>query len=60
MRSNLLLNLIDVERIKVANYHFNSQDLILIELNSLTNEVNLNCPYRVRDIILSDYQVFFQ
>lgn len=58
MLFNLLLNLICIESIKVHNYHFNSQDFILKKLNSFTNEVNLNYPYRVRNIFLSNYQVF--
>lgn len=74
MPSNPLLyfitKIINFEDIKVINYHFITENEIVIELeNKLkevncshcgnsTNKIHQNHWYRVRDIPLSDYQVF--
>lgn len=76
MPSNPLLHfitqVINLQDVKVANYHFITEDEIVIELKNLdkkvpcphcqklTDKVHQNHPYRVRDIPLSSYQVFLQ
>lgn len=74
MPSNPLLHfitqVINLEGVKVANYHFITEDEIVIELKSVdkeapcphcqkrTDKVHQNHRHRVRDIPLSSYQVF--
>jgi transposase len=76
MPSNPLLHfitqVINLEDVKVTNYRFVSQDVILIELKNirveipcphcknLTHKVPQNHPYKIRDIPLSNYQVFLE
>lgn len=76
MPSNPLLHfitqVINLEGVKVSNYHFITEDEILIELKNIektapcphcqkpTNKVHQNHHHRVRDIPLSSYQVFLQ
>ena len=76
MPSNSLLHfisqVINLEGVKVANYHFITEDEIVIELKNidkkmpcphckkLTGKVHQNHFYRVRDIPLSSYHVFLQ
>ncbi len=76
MPSNSLLHfitqVINLEDIKVTNYHFITEDEILIEVQNvekkaqcphcqnLTDKVHQNHRHRVRDIPLSGYQVFLQ
>ncbi len=76
MPSNSLLHfitqVINLSGVKVANYHLISPNEILIELKNLqkkvpcphcqnlTSKVHQNHQYRIRDIPLSDYQVFLQ
>ncbi len=74
MPSNSLLHfitqVINLEGVKVANYHFITEDEIVIELKNiqkavpcphcekLTDKVHQNHRHRVRDIPLSSYHVF--
>jgi transposase len=76
MPSNPLLHfitqVINLDNVKVVNYHFITQEVILIELKNLidkvpcpycknlTNKVHQNHNHRVRDIPLSNYQVFLE
>lgn len=55
-----VVQVININGIKVTNYHFISQDEILIELKNVTNKVHQNCLYKIGDIPLSNYQVFLQ
>jgi transposase len=66
----LVTKLIKIESFKVTNYHFITDDEIVIDLSnrsreakcphceSLTNKVHQNHWYRIRDIPMSGYQVF--
>ena len=76
MPSNPLLHfitqVINIEGVKVTNYHFITEDEIVIELKNihskvacpyckkLTDKVHQNHYHRVRDIPLSNYDVFLQ
>ena len=67
---HLVTKLIKIESFKVTNYHFITDDEIVIDLinrsreakcphcESLTNKVHQNHWYRIRDIPMSGYQVF--
>lgn len=74
MPSNSLLHfitkVINFEGVKVTNYEFIAEEIIVIELQNIekkalcppwgksTDKIHQNHQYRVRDISLSDYQVF--
>lgn len=69
---HFITQVINLEGVKVSNYHFITDNEILIELKNiekkvpcphcqkLTDKVHQNHHHRVRDIPLSSYQVFLQ
>ena len=69
---HLVTKLIKIESVKVTNYHFITDDEIVIDIinrsqegkcphcESLTNKVHQNPWYRIRDIPMRGYQVFLK